>query len=356
MQTVLTPTFPTFRRPASLVTSRAVGYWLLGCCVLVFAMVVVGGVTRLTRSGLSIVEWAPIMGTLPPLDAAQWAQTFQRYQATPEYLQVNQGMSLAAFKGIFWWEYVHRLLGRIIGLAVLLPLLAFLLRGQINRTLGARLLLIFLLGGLQGGIGWWMVKSGLVHDPRVSHLRLTLHLGIAFLLYAALLWSALEVLLARERHWRRAIDPALGWGAVGICVLVFVMVLSGGLVAGTHAGLAYNSFPLMNGEFFPRAYFLLEPGWRNALDNITAVQFDHRIIAWTLAALIPLFCWVSLGRAPAAARRSALALVLALVIQVGLGIATLLNAVPVVLGAAHQAGALLLFSAALWCVFEHRRG
>ena len=324
---------------------RQVAGWLLVCCALVFAMVVVGGVTRLTRSGLSIVEWEPLIGAIPPLTHADWEELFREYQATPEYQQVNQGMSLAAFKGIFWWEYFHRLLGRLIGVVFLLPLLWFLWKRKVPRNLAPRLLGIFLLGGLQGAVGWWMVASGLIDDPRVSHVRLSIHLGIAFLIFAAMLWTALDLLSGSARSATR--PQAARW-AGWLPVLIFVMVLSGGLVAGTRAGYAYNTFPLMNRHFFPPEYFMLQPWWDNFLHNMATVQFNHRLIAWGLFLYIPLLWWGVRHLDGREVRLASTLLLAMLGVQLALGISTLLLQVPVALGAAHQAGALVLFGIRLW--------
>ena len=328
--------------------ARAVAAWLLACAALVFAMVVVGGVTRLTHSGLSIVEWQPIVGTLPPLNDVQWQETFAKYQQTPEYKLVNQGMTLDAFKGIFWWEYVHRLLGRLIGLVFLLPLLWFAFTRRIDRPLALRLAGIFVLGGLQGAMGWYMVKSGLVDDPRVSQFRLTAHLSLAFLIFAAMLWTALGLLFPRRSI--AASDDAtplrrLGWWITGI---VAYMVVTGGFVAGIRAGKAYNTFPLMNGHVVPPEIFMLDPWWKNFFYNMATVQFDHRLGAWALACLVP-WLWLRARRValPARTRVSISILLAMLAVQVALGIATLLLVVPVPLGAAHQGGAVLLLGAAL---------
>ena len=325
---------------------RAVALWLLACCALVFAMVVVGGVTRLTRSGLSIVEWQPIAGAIPPLSDAAWQETFLKYQRTPEFKQVNPDMNLAGFKRIFWWEYFHRLLGRLIGAAFLVPFLWFALRRQIPRGLMWKLSGIFLLGALQGALGWYMVQSGLVDEPRVSQYRLTAHLGIAFLIYAAMLWIALDLLLPRGT---RTGSRGLRRFAAILVALVFVMVLSGALVAGIRAGLAYNTFPLMNGHLVPPEIFAVEPWYLNFFTNMATVQFDHRMIAWLLAFLTPWF-WLRARRegAPPRAKLGADLLLAALVLQIAVGIATLLWVVPIPLAAAHQAGALLVFSAALF--------
>src|SRR5712692_8565947 len=335
------------------VHNRAVAAWLLVCCAFVFAIVVVGGITRLTHSGLSIVEWQPIVGALPPLDEAGWQETFGKYKQTPEYRLVNPGMNLEGFKGIFWWEYVHRLLGRLIGAAFLLPLLWFALRGRIARALTWKFAVIFGLGALQGALGWYMVQSGLVDNPRVSQYRLTAHLGIALLIYAAMLWIALELLFPRSQAG--AVSKGLRRFSVALAVLIFVMALSGGLVAGTRAGLAYNTFPLMNGRLVPPDIFAIEPWYLNFSSNMATVQFDHRLIAWLLAFLVPWF-WLRVRReeVPSRAKLGADLLLAALALQIALGIATLLLAVPVSLAAAHQAGALLVFSAALFAAHSLR--
>jgi cytochrome c oxidase assembly protein subunit 15 len=325
---------------------RALAIWLLACCALVFAMVVVGGITRLTHSGLSIVEWQPIVGTLPPLDDKAWHEVFRKYQQTPEFRQVNAGMDLAGFKRIFWWEYAHRLLGRLIGAVFLLPLLWFAARGRIGRPLTWKLAAIFGLGGLQGAMGWYMVQSGLVDDPRVSQYRLAAHLGMALLIYAAMLWIALDLFFPRSHGANSASKPR-GF-AFALAALVFAMAISGSFVAGIHAGLAYNTFPLMNGHVVPPGTFVIEPWYLNFFSNVATVQFDHRLLAWLLAFLVPWF-WLRVRRA-ATSRRARVAASLffaALALQIALGIATLLNTVPVPLAAAHQAGAVLVFTAAL---------
>ena len=326
---------------------RAVIAWLLVCCALVFAMVVVGGVTRLTHSGLSIVEWQPLVGTLPPLSEDQWTEIFDQYKKTPEYEKVNKGMSLAEFKGIFWWEYFHRLLGRLIGLAFFVPLAVFWARGRIDRPLAWKMLGIFVLGGLQGGMGWYMVASGLVDDPRVSHFRLTAHLAIAFAIYGAIWWTALDLLYPKVSRKDDSLKPlrAMAWG---ITATVVFMVLTGGLVAGIRAGFAYNTFPLMNGHVIPPEIMMLDPWTSNFFYNMATVQFDHRLGAWLLFVLVPWF-WFRARNAALSARAtwSGHLLLAMLALQIVLGIATLLLAVPVSLAAAHQGVAVLLFSAAL---------
>lgn len=335
---------------------KPIAIWLLACCALVFAMVVVGGVTRLTDSGLSIVEWQPIVGTVPPLNQKDWEEIFEKYHQTPQYKKVNLGMSLDEFKGIFWWEYFHRLLGRVIGLAFFVPFLYFMVKKAIDRQLGLKLAGIFLLGSLQGAMGWYMVKSGLVDNPHVSQYRLTAHLGLAFLIYATMFWVALELLFPAGASLGNRRLRGLHHFSVAITALIFIMILSGGFVAGIRAGLAYNTFPLMNGHFIPPEIFVLEPWYRNFFDNMATVQFDHRMIAWMLAILIPVFWYKSRGLPlSGSARFACTLLVIMLAIQISLGISTLLLVVPLPLAAAHQAGALLLFTAALWVNHQLRR-
>ncbi len=328
---------------------RSIAVWLLACCALVFAMVVVGGVTRLTNSGLSIVEWQPIIGTLPPLSQSDWEVVFEKYHQTPQYKKVNQGMSLDEFKGIFWWEYFHRLLGRGIGLAFFIPFVYFVARKGIDRPLGLKLAGIFLLGGLQGAMGWYMVKSGLVDNPHVSQYRLTAHLGLAFIIYAAMLWVALGLLFPKGSLHGDERLRSLRRFSRALTTLIFIMILSGGFVAGIRAGLAYNTFPLMDGHFIPTDIFILEPWYRNFFDNMATVQFDHRMIAWMLAFLVPLFWFRSRQLPlPPSTRLACNLLLIMLAVQISLGIATLLLVVPLHLAAAHQGGAVLLFTAALW--------
>jgi cytochrome c oxidase assembly protein subunit 15 len=311
---------------------RLVAGWLLLCAALVFAIVLVGGITRLTRSGLSIVEWQPLVGALPPLSHADWEALFARYRETPEFRLVNFDMTLEGFKGIFWWEYIHRLLARGIGVVFLLPCLFFLWKKKLDRTLAWQLAGIFVLGAAQGAMGWIMVKSGLVDDPKVNPVRLSLHLGLALAIFSAELWLAMQLLRPRQPSARRLLLPAL----------IFAMALSGGMVAGLRAGYAYNTFPLMNGHLVPPEVLLLEPWWRNFLYNMATVQLVHRAFFWTLAIAIPLAWW------RARHTLSGNALLAAFVLQASLGIATLLAGVPVGLGSAHQGGAVLLLGAALW--------
>jgi len=322
----------------------AVATWLAICAAMVLGMTVLGGATRLTHSGLSIVEWQPIVGTLPPLSDADWNTTFDKYKQTPEYKQVNQGMSLDAFKSIFWWEYFHRLLGRTIGFVFLLPLLYFWWRRALSRPLVRVLLGIFVLGGLQGFMGWYMVSSGLVDEPAVSPFRLTAHLLLALAIFAAMWWTALSL-------WHPQAGPRVSglqrfsW-IVTICVLY--MATTGGFVAGIHAGLSHNTFPLMSGYIVPPEILMMAPWWKNFFYNMSTVQFDHRLGGWTLAVLVPWLVWrVRTSAAGPRTQRAALLLIAMLTVQITLGITTLLWFVPVPLAVLHQGGAVLLLAAAL---------
>lgn len=326
-------------------SNTAIALWLILVAALVYAMVVVGGVTRLTRSGLSITEWNPVVGAIPPLSEEHWQAEFEKYQETPEYRHVNAGMSLDDFKRIYWVEWAHRLLGRLIGFAVIVPLIYFAVRRQLSKPLVWKLVALFILGGLQGALGWFMVKSGLVDIPRVSPYRLTAHLGLAVALYAWLVWMVLDLKrpLVRERH-----PHARGYALV-IIGLIVLMILAGGFVAGTKAGFAFNTFPLMNGAFFPPGLYAMSPAWANFFEDIATVQFNHRLLAYVLLIATAAYWWwgrrAGLGQRT---RRTMNWLLAALCIQIGLGIATLVFIVPVWLGALHQAGALAVFTIALY--------
>jgi cytochrome c oxidase assembly protein subunit 15 len=322
---------------------------LFTCCGLIFLMVVVGGVTRLTLSGLSITEWKPIFGVIPPLSAADWAGEFAKYKEIPEYRAVHSLMSFDEFKGIYLWEYTHRLLGRLIALFYAIPFAWFLVRGRLPRRLVAPLCGVLLLGLAQGGLGWYMVESGLADRVEVSQYRLVAHLALALAIYAAILWVALGIV----REPARA-DPGRGWrwAADLVLVLVALTILAGGLVAGTRAGLTYNTFPLMDGRLVPEGYAQLRPFILNWSENIAAVQFDHRLLAVATAVVI-LVVWAAGWRSllPRPARAALGGLVVIALLQVALGITTLVRVVPIPLAAAHQAGAVLLLTAVL--VFRH---
>ena len=323
-------------RPAAL--SR----WLWMVAVLIVAMVLVGGITRLTESGLSITQWKPITGIVPPLNDAQWQAEFANYQRIPEYQQLNRGMTLAGFKAIFFWEYLHRVLGRVIGIAFALPMLWFALKRRIPPGYGWRLGALLALGGLQGAIGWWMVASGLSVRTDVSHVRLAVHLGTALLILGGIAWTALDLAaLARTPLARPA---QLHAGAAAALALLAVQIIFGALTAGLNAGYAFASWPLMGDAVFPADTPMLAPGWRNAVDNPVVVQFIHRWLAFAAAAGL---VWLAVrARRVGAARVSVLVIGL-LTLQIGLGIATLLSGVEIVVAVTHQFNAALLLLAAV---------
>jgi heme a synthase len=326
---------------------RIVAVWLLVCCVLIFAMVVLGGVTRLTGSGLSMVEWDPIFGVVPPLNEQEWQRVFEQYRASPEYQKVNLHMEVDDFKSIYWFEFTHRLLGRAIGTVFLLPFLFFLWRGWLRRPLVPKLVAMFVLGGLQGALGWYMVASGLVDNPHVSQYRLTAHLLMAFLIYGFIFWVALDLLEGRKERETKGSPHRLYRGTGWFLSLLVVTIGSGGLVAGLKAGYAYSTFPLMDGHLVPKAIFLLEPRWRNFFENIATVQFDHRLLA-TLVCVSAIALWFHARRLPAPLRLRSHLLLLMMGVQVALGISTLLLHVPIALASLHQAGALVLFTVTLY--------
>jgi cytochrome c oxidase assembly protein subunit 15 len=336
---------------------RSIALWLLVCCAMTFLMVSIGGITRLTESGLSITEWQPVSGVLPPLDAAQWQAEFEKYQAIPQYRAVHPDMGLAAFKRIFFWEYLHRLWGRLIGVVFAGPFFYFLARRRIGRRLAPRLAGLFLLGGLQGALGWYMVESGLSQRIEVSQYRLAAHLLAAVVIYAAMLWVALDLLSppAETSGDRRL--PALRRGAGAVLGLVLLTLLAGAFVAGLRAGYIYNTFPLMAGGFAPAEYWSLTPWYLNWFENPAAAQLDHRLLAETTWVVVTLLWLYGLRLDLRRGARSALhALFAAASLQAALGIATLLLVVPLPLAVAHQAGAMLLLTAALVARHRLRRG
>jgi cytochrome c oxidase assembly protein subunit 15 len=325
---------------------RVIGIWLLICCAAIAAMVVIGGITRLTESGLSIVRWEPVAGVLPPLSQADWLHLFDLYKASPQYKTVNFGMSLEEFKGIFWWEYIHRVWGRLIGVIFAVPLAWFLMTGRIAPRLRLPLLGLLCLGGLQGFIGWWMVKSGLRDEPSVSPYRLATHLSLALIIYSLTLWLALG-LMGVKRHaaaiGRRHAKVALG--------LIALTIIAGAFVAGNDAGLIYNEFPLMGDGLIPDDYRVVHLSWlANTFESLAAVQFHHRVLAMLTIAVVLVWRW----RLLRAGWRDLTAdgMTAAAILQVGLGIWVLLAGVPVWLGAAHQGGAVILLTFAICAVWR----
>jgi cytochrome c oxidase assembly protein subunit 15 len=325
---------------------QAVGLWLLGVALVILAMITIGGLTRLTGSGLSITEWKPIMGAIPPLSQQEWLEAFAKYRQIPQYVFENRGMTLEGFKAIFWWEWTHRFLGRLLGFVFFVPFVWFAWAGAIRRSDWPRMLLLFALGGLQGLIGWWMVASGLEVRLSVSQYRLAIHLGTALVLLVAMIWIALEYLKGAQGRG----DARRGYAFAG---LVYVQMLLGALVAGLHAGLVYNTWPDMNGRVFPENAFFSSPWWINFFENDGLAQFDHRIGAYIVAGMAA-YIYAKGVRLTGAAKSSAKLVAVLTTVQVGLGIVTLLLVVPEHLAAAHQVTAALLLSAAVWHAFELR--
>ena len=333
--------------------SRPVAVWLFIVAALVLAMVVVGGATRLTDSGLSITQWKPVTGALPPMSAQDWADEFALYKQIPQYQQVNKGMTLEAFKAIYWWEWSHRLLGRLVGAAFALPFAYFLIRRELPRRLIVRCMGLFVLGGLQGAVGWWMVASGLVDRVSVAPERLAIHLGLAFALLGALVWTALDAWSGAPRQtvpspWTRG-----AWALIG---LIFFQILLGALVAGNDAGFVYNDWPLMNGALFPQDY-ANDGLWATLAHSQAAVQFNHRIVAYLLTIVGLAMAWVASRSRylPAEAKLLVQATSAAIVLQALLGVVTLVAGVPVWLGMAHQVTAALVLSLAVAFGWRVRR-
>ena len=317
--------------------------WLFFVAALIFAMVIVGGATRLTDSGLSITEWLPLLGAIPPLNEADWMAAFEKYRQIPEYEIINKGMNLSEFQFIYWWEWSHRFLGRFIGIAFALPALFFWLTGRLEKSLRPKVIILFILGGLQGALGWYMVKSGLIDRVDVSQYRLAAHLSLAVFLFASILWVAFGIGHQSRQPFKVHYGPA----TMIIIALIFLQIALGGFVAGLDAGQGYNTWPLMDGSIIPEGLGVMSPWWKNLFENAMTVQFDHRMVAY----LIMLLVFIHGARqmtGECRAGSSAMALLLLTFVQLGLGIATLLTQVPIVLGLAHQAGALILLTGALW--------
>jgi heme a synthase len=324
--------------------------WLVFVALMVFAMVIVGGATRLTDSGLSITEWQPLLGVIPPLNEADWQAALEKYRQIPEYQLINKGMSLDEFKFIYWWEWGHRFLGRAIGLAFFVPFAFFWATGRLQRHQVPRLLVLFILGGLQGALGWYMVKSGLVDRTDVSQYRLSAHLTLATVIFAALVWAALGY-----GNPRRPVAWHVPHGRLALVVIVLILgqTALGGFVAGLDAGMAYNTWPLMDGRVIPTGLMVMEPAWRNFFENALTVQFQHRMVAYIIAGVM---IWQGLRAmtahgSPRVAMTGA-ALIAAVLLQVFLGIWTVLAQVPISLGLMHQGGALVLLAIAIYHLHE----
>ena len=319
-----------------------IGRWLAICAATIFGMILLGGVTRLTESGLSMVDWRPIMGVVPPLSTADWVYLFDQYKLFPEYQLVNRGMSLDEFKQIFWFEYLHRMLGRLIGIMFFIPLMIFLWLGKVRSSLKPHLLFLLFLGGCQGFMGWYMVKSGLVDRPDVSQYRLTAHLGLAVAIYAYIVWLTIGLFSPN-----RSLRKESGLGVFSVVALVYVMILSGGFVAGTNAGLSFPTWPLMGDSFIPAA--LYSQGLLSAFEQVTTIHFNHRMLAYvTGAILIALATRGLLTSTDPRVRLASVLMLVAVSLQIILGISTVLSHVHIPIAAGHQSGAVVLLTTVLF--------
>ena len=325
---------------------RQIASWLIICALVIFGMIMLGGATRLTNSGLSMVEWRPLLGVIPPLSENSWLAVFEKYQQFPEYKKLNQGMTLGEFKVIFMYEYLHRVLGRLIGVIFFFPMIYFTAKKRIKNGLSPKLWCLFFLGGCQGLLGWYMVKSGLVDKPHVSQYRLMAHLGLATAIYGYMLWVICDLLRPVKSVLKE--DSGIAYLSIGLVFLIFFMILSGGLVAGTDAGFAFNTWPMMGSDFIPAGIYGMDPYWLAIFEDILTIQFNHRMFAYFILCYSGFVAWRIL-RNPKRAEIHfrAILLLVALLIQASLGISALLLHVPVVLGVAHQAGAILLLSTAI---------
>ena len=331
---------------------KKIAYWLLTGCFLILCMIVIGGITRLTGSGLSIVEWKLIMGVLPPFSETEWQSTFEKYKQFPQYKMINFEMALDEFKSIFWWEYIHRMWGRLIGIVFIIPFLYFLYKKWINKLLLNKLLILFTLGAIQGIIGWWMVKSGLVNKPNVSAYRLTVHLLLAAITLCYAFWLALELLypLTPNKNPLNKLAKKLSYG---ITCLIFIQIIYGGFMAGLKAGLFYPTFPKIKGQWIPDGLWVMDPIWINLCENITTVQFIHRSLGILLALLIPYFWFNSKKLVMHNSTKVALhVMFVVILIQVTLGILTLLYGVPILLASLHQVFAILLLTSSIYINYQ----
>jgi len=338
----ISPLKPSIERQTHY--NRQIIWWLSACALTIFGMILLGGVTRLTGSGLSMVEWRPIMGVVPPLTANDWQILFVKYQQFPEYKIINNGMSLGEFKKIFMYEYLHRMLGRLIGIMFVLPFIFFYVTGRTPKGLSPKLFIILMLGAAQGVLGWYMVQSGLTDDPRVSQYRLTAHLSNAVIIYSLIIWVTLDLLNRPDPQPAHLLLPSCL-----ILALIFTMIVSGGLMAGTRAGYAYPTFPLMGDSFIPNEIYSMQPIWLSIFEDIATIQFNHRILAYFTTFAIMLFVIGALRSDISDAFKTGVKCISALItLQITLGISTLLLHVPTPLAAAHQSGAVALLTASIY--------
>lgn len=343
--------------PQERARARIMAYWLFTVAGMVLVMVLLGGLTRLTHSGLSMVEWKLFTGWIPPMNDEDWKTLFAKYQQFPEFHKKNPTMDVEGFKGIFWLEFIHRVWGRLLGFAFFIPFAIFLVRSWVrpSQALFWKLTGLFVLGGMQGVMGWFMVISGMIDQPDVSQYRLTAHFSLALVIIAALLWVGMGLLQKAPFDRAHQDSGGLVTASKWVFALIFITAVSGGFVAGTDAGFAYNTFPLMAGELIPSDLFVYDPWYLAPFEDIVTVQFDHRLLAESTFVVVLFFWFKARGRHLHPRTQTALnALALMVLVQVALGISTLVLGVPVALGSLHQMGAVVLMSIALWCVHQLR--
>lgn len=334
---------------------RSIIIWLLSGCFLIYVMVVIGGITRLTHSGLSMVEWNMILGSMPPMNDADWQVPFEKYKQSPEYQLINNKFTLEEFKSIYWWEYTHRLLGRMIGIVFLIPFVYFLIKKKFDNTFLRKMIVLLILGAFQGILGWFMVKSGLQKEPHVSHYRLAAHLISAFTVFGFTFWYAMDLLFPSNVEQSEKLKKLQLYTKITF-VIIILQIIYGAFVAGLKAGSFYNTFPRMGGSYMPETITAWEPFWRNFMENPAGVQFIHRCIAFVVAILV-LFVWEHARtiQLKALQRKASNFMLLMVAIQFLLGVITILYAVPVIMGVLHQTGAFFLFASVLLFLHSLRR-
>jgi heme a synthase len=332
--------------------NKHIAIWLFIVAIFIYGMIILGGVTRLTQSGLSMVKWQPIEGIIPPITEAEWQAEFEHYKQYPEYKKKHINIDLAGFKSIFYFEYSHRVLGRSIGLLFLLPFLYFYFRKKIPAGLTPKLLIMFVLGGLQGVLGWYMVKSGLVNDPHVSQYRLTAHLSAALVIYIYILWVAFSLIMPKPIESAN-FNQSFSKASKALIGMLLLLIMSGGLVAGTRAGYLFPTWPLMGESFIPEMIYTMKPWWMSMFEDPITIQLNHRLFAYVMFFLISAFAIIGLRKAPSKPLKIGfIGLIVALLLQVTLGISTLLMHVPVSIAAAHQGGAVILLTVLLYVSYR----
>ena len=330
-----------------------ISIWLLVLSIMVFLMIVIGGLTRLTESGLSMVDWNPIMGTIPPLSHLAWVEAFDNYKATPEFQIVNKLMSLDEFKYIFWWEWFHRFFARFMGMVFIFPFLYFWQKNNISKKLFLTLTIVFLFGLFQALVGWWMVKSGLRDNPYVSAYRLTFHLSNALIIFCILSWTTLTSFFGKKTT-KKANKTINNFFHIGLFFL-FLTIISGGFMAGTHSGQSFNTFPLMNGKFVPEGYYFHEYGWLNSFENTAAINFNHRWLAsFTSLLVFSIHLYLLISTKYKGDNLSLILVLITISLQFFLGILTLINNVPIFFASLHQTNSVLLLASMLFAYHQHK--